>query len=106
MLNNISVSLKGFAAFATLTIIAGAACGFIYMKATTATNMVERNLEIGALIDESWRLSDAVSEANLAYKNFLLTGNRDFVEIFNQESAKIDVKAKELEAHFAETAPD
>ena len=93
MLNNISVSLKGFAAFATLTIIAGAACGFIYMKATTATNMVERNLEVGALIDESWRLSDAVSEANLAYKNFLLTGNRDFAAWKIKEAAEAAQKA-------------
>ena len=106
LLNNISVSLKGFAAFATLTIIATAACGLIYMRSTTATHLVEANLAIGALIDDTGHLSDAVSEADLAYKNFLLTGNRDFVSLYESESAKIDTKASELAAEFAKTAPD
>ena len=37
LLNHISVSLKGFAAFATLTIIATAACGLIYMRSTSTS---------------------------------------------------------------------
>lgn len=106
LLNNISVSLKGFAAFATLTIIATAACGLIYMRSTTATHLVEANLEIEALIDDTGRLSDAVSEADLAYKNFLLTGNRDFVSVYEREGAKIDTEAGALVAKFTETAPD
>jgi Methyl-accepting chemotaxis protein len=105
-ITNISVSLKGFAAFATLTIIATAACGLIYMRSTTATHMVENNLKMGVLIDETWRLADAVEAANLAYKNFLLTGNRDFVTAYEAEGAKIDSKTAELETLFSETAPD
>jgi len=106
LLNHISVSLKGFAAFATLTIIATAACGLIYMRSTTATQLVEANLSIGALIDDTGHLSAAVSEADLAYKNFLLTGNRDYVSLYESESAKIDTKASELAAEFAGPAPD
>jgi Methyl-accepting chemotaxis protein len=105
MLKNISVSTKGFAAFGILAIIAISTCGFIYTRATTATQLVERNYQIATLVDETGKLEDTVTAANLAFKNFLLTGNRDFVQVYETLSRKVNEQMAELDKVYVEIAP-
>ncbi len=105
MIKNISVSAKGFAAFGILAVIAIGASGFIYTRAKTATTLVEEKIAMGELLAKTAELSDDMVQSNLALKNFLLTGNRDFVAEMDQSSAKISAEVLELEKLFAEDAP-
>ncbi|MEP3435425.1 MAG: methyl-accepting chemotaxis protein [Hoeflea sp.] len=106
MLKNISVSAKGFAAFAILAVIAIGASGFIYTRALTATGLVEHSQTMGQLLNETGELSDQVNQANLALKNFLLTGNRDFVKAYQSVSTEIETQIALLESLFQEHAAD
>mgnify|MGYP003640527245 CR=1 FL=1 len=105
MLKNISVSTKGFAAFAILAFIAIAASGFIYTRAVAVTRMVDHSQAMGKLSDETAELTDDVHQANLALKDFLLTGNRDFVAVYEKLGAEIDAQTAELETLYNEIAP-
>ncbi|MCL6705637.1 methyl-accepting chemotaxis protein [Pseudomonas sp. R2.Fl] len=105
MLQNISVSTKGFAAFGILAVIAIGACGFIYTRATTATRLVEHNFQIATLVDETGKLGDTVTAANLAFKNFLLTGNRDFVQSYETLVDEADEHMAKLDKLYAENSP-
>ncbi|WP_417436358.1 methyl-accepting chemotaxis protein [Hoeflea sp.] len=96
MLKNISVSTKGFAAFAILALIAISASGFIYSRVVTATHLVEHSHTMGELLNQTSKLTDNVNQANLALKNFLLTGNRDFVTKYKSISADIDTLVADL----------
>ena len=104
MLKNISVSAKGFAAFAILAVIAIGASSFIYARAITATHLVEHSQTMGELLNETAALSDEVNQANLALKNFLLTGNRDFVAKYRATSEKIDAQITVVDGLYAEHA--
>ncbi len=106
MLKNLSVSTKGFAAFAILAFIAIGASGYIYTRAITATELVERSQTMGELLNETAQLSDHVNQANLALKNFLLTGNRDFVTAYNEFSAEIDKQFSVLQTLYSANAAD
>ncbi|MGF0537474.1 methyl-accepting chemotaxis protein [Agrobacterium sp. ES01] len=105
MLKNVSVSTKGFAAFGILATIAIGTCGLIYTRAVTATQFVEKNLAYVELQAETGVLTDAVNASNLALKNFLLTGDRDFVKAFDASGAKLDEHMTKLEALYAAGAP-
>ena len=100
MIKNISVSAKGFAAFGILAVIAIGASGFIYTRATTATALVENKLVMDQLLSKTSELSDDMVQSNLALKNFLLTGNRDFVKELEQWTTKIDGGLPALEKLF------
>ena len=102
MLKNISVSTKGFAAFAILAFIAIAASAFIFTRVVAATQLVEHSHTMGELLTQTSELTDKVNQANLALKNFLLTGNRDFVTEYNSISANIDTMVSELGAVYAD----
>jgi len=102
MLKNISVSTKGFAAFAILALIAISASGYIFTRVLTATEQVERSLAMGDLLDETGNLSDNVNATNLALKNFLLTGNRGFVRAYNEASEQVGKQFSLLESLYAE----
>jgi methyl-accepting chemotaxis protein len=106
MLKNISVSAKGFVAFAILALIAISASSLIYVRAVTTTELVERNQNMALLREETVKISNDVTFANMALKNFLLTGNRDFVTVYEETSAVIDADIAKLEAMVAESAPD
>ncbi|WP_159950976.1 methyl-accepting chemotaxis protein [Rhizobium sp. 18065] len=105
MLKNISVSAKGFAAFGILAVIAIGASGLIYTRSTTATVLVEHNQELGQLQDAAAVFIDDVTQANLALKNFLLTGNRDFVAEYGDITKKLDAGKPQLEALFNTHSP-
>ncbi len=66
MLKNISVSAKGFAAFAILAVIAIGASGIIYTRAITATEQVENNQQMVELLNQTAQLTDYVNQANLS----------------------------------------
>ncbi|UJW74633.1 methyl-accepting chemotaxis protein [Rhizobium sp. SL42] len=100
MLKNISVSAKGFAAFGILAVIAIGASGVIYTRATTATALVEHNQDLEQLQGAASTFIDDVTQANLALKNFLLTGNRDFVAEYADVTKRLDTEKPELEKLF------
>ncbi|MDP3526356.1 MAG: CHASE3 domain-containing protein, partial [Hoeflea sp.] len=104
MLKNLSVSTKGFAAFAVLAFIAIAASGFIYTRAVAVTSMVEHSQAMGQLLNETAELTDQVNHANLALKNFLLTGNRDFANSYEGFINEVDTQFASLETSYAQHA--
>ncbi|OCW59192.1 methyl-accepting chemotaxis protein [Hoeflea olei] len=106
MLKNISVTAKGFLAFAILALIAIGASGFMYARSTTATKLVERNQTMAQLVEKTGELSDHVNQANLALKNFLLTGNRDFVSDYNDVVAEIETQFADLKSLYAANAAE
>lgn len=106
MLKNMSVSAKGFAAFAILALIAIGASGFIYSRVVTATQLVEHSHTMGDLLTETSAMTDKVNQANLALKNFLLTGNRDFVAEYKSISEAIDKRVSDLGALYAKHSAD
>ncbi|NML72609.1 HAMP domain-containing protein [Rhizobium sp. S-51] len=100
MIKNISVSAKGFAAFGILAVIAIGASGFIYTRVDTAGTLVENKQVIDQLLTKTAELTDDMVQADLALKNFLLTGNRDFVATLEQSTKKIDGEVPALEKLF------
>ncbi len=102
MLKNISVSTKGFAAFAILAFIAIAASAFIFTRVVATTHLVEHSHTMGKLLTQTSELTDNVNQANLALKNFLLTGNRDFVTEYKSISGNIDTMVSDLGAVYAD----
>lgn len=104
MLKNISVSTKGFAAFAILAFIAIGASSLIYMRALTATELVEQSQTMGELLTETAGLNTQVNKSNLHVKNFLLTGNREFVSAYQETSASIDAQFTKLDGLYSEHA--
>ncbi|WP_417412749.1 methyl-accepting chemotaxis protein [Hoeflea sp.] len=106
MLKNISVSTKGFAAFAILAFIAIIASGYIFTRVMTAAEQVERSQVMANLLDETGNLSEHVNATNLALKNFLLTGNRDFVTGYNEASAQVNEQFSLLESLYSKHAAE
>jgi len=107
MLKNISVSAKGFAAFAILAFIAIGASSFIYMRAITATGLVQHSQTMAELLNETDEFTNHVNHANLALKNFLLTGDRDFVKALQSVNDSIGTDISDLKARYsAESAED
>lgn len=104
MLKNISVSTKGFAAFAILAFIAIGASSLIYMRALTAHELVQNSQTMGELLTETANLTTDVNKANLHVKNFLLTGNREFVKAYEDTSATIDAQFTKLKSLYSEHA--
>ncbi|WP_165217773.1 methyl-accepting chemotaxis protein [Affinirhizobium pseudoryzae] len=106
MLKNMSVSAKGFVAFGILAIIAIVASGFIYMRSTAATALVEQNQRLTVVVGETATLVDSITKANLAVKSFLLTGNRDFLSEYQKVSTSIDQQAAALEPLVTKEMPN
>ena len=104
MLKNISVSTKGFAAFAILAFIAIGASSLMYMRALTAHELVQNSQTMGELLTETASLTTEVNKSNLHVKNFLLTGNREFVKAYEETSATIDAQFSKLKGLYAEHA--
>ncbi len=104
MLKNISVSVKGFVAFGILAVIAIGASALIYKKSVDAEHSVTHNLLIMGIVEETGKLADVVTGANLAVKNFLLTGNRDFVKTYEELSAQFDAEAAKLAELIGDSA--
>jgi methyl-accepting chemotaxis protein len=106
MLKNISVTAKGFVAFAILAFIAIAASGLIYVRATTTTELVQNSQKMAELREETSELNGEVIFSNMAFKNFLLTGNRDYVALYDENNLLIDSQMAKVEKMIAADAPD
>ncbi|MCO6186861.1 methyl-accepting chemotaxis protein [Rhizobium sp. L1K21] len=105
MLKNLSVNIKGLVAFGVLSVTAIGASVYIYALSTTAARIAEDNLAISRTLNEAEALQSDVTEANLAFKNFILTGNRDFVADFETYDGKVDSDAETFGKSLAEIAP-
>ena len=106
MLKNISVSVKGFAAFGILAAIAIGSSALIYKTSVDAERSVRKNLLVTGIISKTGDLADVVTDANLAAKNFLLTGNRDYVQTYDALSAQFDQDATKLAGLVQENVAD
>ncbi|QLF68110.1 methyl-accepting chemotaxis protein [Peteryoungia desertarenae] len=106
MLKNTSVNVKGFVAFGILAVIAIGASGFIYTTSLSAITQVERKEIINELVIKTAEFSDDMVQANLALKNFLLTGDRDFVATHEQLRAEMVKDIPVLEKLFSDQAPE
>ena len=104
MLKNVSVSVKGFAAFGILAFLAIGSNALIYTQSVDAEHSVENNLLVMGVISKAGEVSNIATGVNLAAKNFLLTGNRDFVKDYDDLSARFDTEATKLSGMIAEEA--
>lgn len=106
MLQNTSVAKKGFIAFGLIAILSVGAIAFIYSRAGMATNLVNENVAMTKLVEETATFSNKVTKANLAFKNFLLTGDRGFVDAYSKLNGDIDAQVSALRALYTFTAPE
>ncbi|SMC42475.1 methyl-accepting chemotaxis protein [Rhizobium sp. RU36D] len=105
MLKNTSVSAKGFAAFGILAVIAIGASGLIYWRAGTANTLVEHDLKLVQMLDETDKLQSKMTSTTLAFKNFLLTGNRDFAKSYETLNGELSNQVKVVEGIYTQNAP-
>ena len=104
MLKNISVSVKGFAAFGILAVLAIGTSALIYQKSVETEVAVENNLRVMSIVEKADELAEIATSANLSAKNFLLTGNRDFVKSYDETVALFDAEANTLATLLSEQA--
>ncbi|WP_041376309.1 methyl-accepting chemotaxis protein [Polymorphum gilvum] len=106
MFANLSVTKKGAFAFLGLALI-GAVAGFSTYQKTVATAAAVYEVEaITSIAGDTETLESTILEQALAVKNFLLTGNRDWVDRVEALTADIDAKMTDLSAKIAKDAPD
>ncbi|WP_414833073.1 methyl-accepting chemotaxis protein [Afifella sp. YEN Y35] len=98
MLNNMSVTLKAILAFTVLTVIGLVLNSVIYLQAVDAERAVANYGELQNSIIEISKLEGVIEDQSVGLKNFLLTGDRDWV-------ARIEAKRADTEALAAEIAP-
>ncbi|MDQ0326362.1 methyl-accepting chemotaxis protein [Rhodopseudomonas julia] len=98
MLNNMSVTLKAILAFTVLTVIGLALNTVIYLQAVEAERAVGNYGELQNSIIEISKLEGVIDDQSVGLKNFLLTGDRDWVD-------RIEAKRADTEALAAEIAP-
>jgi methyl-accepting chemotaxis protein len=106
MLKNISVSVKGFAAFGILAVLAIGTSALIYQKAVDAEQAVENNLRVMSIVERADELAQIATGANLAAKTFLLTGNRDYVKAYDENALRFDEAAGKLSELISENASE
>ncbi|MBX9459294.1 MAG: methyl-accepting chemotaxis protein [Rhizobium sp.] len=104
MLKNVSVSVKGFAAFGILALLAIGSSALIYKTSVDAGESVKHNQHVMDMIAKTSAITDDVTAANLAAKNFLLTGDRGFVKSYEDGIARFEGHKSELAALLAERA--
>ncbi|KPF46301.1 methyl-accepting chemotaxis protein [Rhizobium sp. AAP43] len=105
MLNNISVTTKGLAAFSLLAAIAIASSTFIYNRAVVANVLVKEAEQIQTLTDAVSEFSDDIYVADLQLKSFLLTGNRDFAATVTSRLEEMNKDMSDLSTLFGKEAP-
>ncbi|MFM2282167.1 MAG: hypothetical protein RLZZ444_4398, partial [Pseudomonadota bacterium] len=106
MLKNISVSVKGFAAFGILALLAIGSNSLVYLQALNAEHAVANNILVKNIVDKTGEIADVVTGANLAAKNFLLTGDRDYVKVYEETAARFDAEADALSKMLTENLKD
>ncbi|MGL3607081.1 methyl-accepting chemotaxis protein [Rhizobium sp. G187] len=105
MLNNISVTTKGLAAFSLLAAIAIASSTFIYNRATIANGLVAEAQRLQHLTENVAEFSNDIYVSDLSLKSFLLTGNREFSDATTASLEEMRQDVVDLTKTFTEVAP-
>ena len=106
MLNNTSVSVKGFVAFGILAVIAIGASTLMHSRAVSARQHVAETTTANSVVAALDEYSTDLFIANVQLKSFLLTGNRDYATQVAQSMEEMKQERSELEALVAEESPD
>ncbi|MBZ8134184.1 methyl-accepting chemotaxis protein [Afifella sp. IM 167] len=93
-----SVTTKAVLAFAVLAVIGLVVSAVVYFQAMQAERAVQKYGEVQSAIIEIARLKSDIDAQSVSLKNFLLTGDRDWV-------GGIEAKKAEIETLFARIEP-
>ena len=89
MLNNLSVTAKGVAAFAMMALIGVLSSYVAYTKSITAADAVTENGRLQSVIKDIGNVEADVLNQVVSVKNFLLTGDRRWVGEVEEMNGKI-----------------
>ncbi|WP_417688114.1 methyl-accepting chemotaxis protein [Roseibium sp.] len=105
MFNNLSVSKKGALAFSILALIGAIAGGFTYTKTVGAMHEVDQASSISVINADALELQRQIQGQALAFKSFLLTGDRSWLEMATSASETISGRFGALNAAVAKASP-
>ncbi|WP_417671099.1 methyl-accepting chemotaxis protein [Roseibium sp.] len=105
MLSNLSVAKKGALAFSLLALIGAIAGGFTYTKTVGALQEVETAASISKINASALELQGQIKGQALAFKTFLLTGDRGWLESATSATDKIGGRFDQLAADVASHSP-
>lgn len=101
MFAKLSVSTKGAIAFSCLALIGAVGGAITWSKTISAADAVTQAERVTAISREADELRESVLEQALWVKNFLLTGNRDWVGKVESQTTAISGRIDELKASLA-----
>ena len=101
MFAKLSVSTKGAIAFSCLALIGAIGGAITYTKTITASEAVQQAETVTSISREADLLQRAVLQQALWVKNFLLTGNRDWVGKVENQSSEVSTRIDGLEARLS-----
>ncbi len=102
MFAKLSVSTKGAIAFSCIALIGAIGGAITYSKTITASGAVKQAEAVTSISREADLLQRAVLEQALWVKNFLLTGNRDWVGKVEGQSAAIATRFDQLKTRLVD----
>ncbi|PLX37211.1 MAG: methyl-accepting chemotaxis protein [Hyphomicrobiales bacterium] len=105
MFKNMSVSLKGIAAFMVMALVGVGTSIFIYSQSVSAVTAVEENGRIQALIQDIRELDILMTDQIVAAKTFFLTGDRSWVGEVEKGTAQIGKELDGIKAALADVDP-
>ncbi|GEO87077.1 MULTISPECIES: methyl-accepting chemotaxis protein [Alphaproteobacteria] len=105
MFKNVSVSVKGFAAFGIFVILAVSASGFILYAVGSGSRHLDDRDTIYELVNNIAVLSDDLVRADLVFRNYLPTSDRAHKVSFEALVGEADDRFASLARMMAETAP-
>ncbi|MCW2306386.1 methyl-accepting chemotaxis protein [Rhodobium gokarnense] len=89
MIKNLSVTAKGVAAFALIAVVGIVSSIIAYTQSVTAVDAVEENARLKTFIEHVSETDVLMTDQVLAAKNFLLTGNREWVQKVDDGTRKV-----------------
>ncbi|WP_249692733.1 methyl-accepting chemotaxis protein [Stappia sp. WLB 29] len=101
MFAKLSVSTKGAIAFSCLALIGAVGGAITWSKTISAADAVTQAERVTAISRDADELKQAVLEQALWVKNFLLTGNRDWVGQVESQTTAISVRIDGLKSSLA-----
>ena len=109
MINNLSVTAKGVAAFALIAVVGIVSSVIAYTNSVSAVDAVAENARLKTFIEQVSETDMLMTDQVLAAKNFLLTGNREWVTKVNEGTQKVAdsfAALKTLAANTDDVAPN
>ena len=103
MLNNLSVTAKGVAAFAMMALIGVLSSYVAYTKSITAADAVTENGRLQSVIKDIGNVEADVLNQVVSVKNFLLTGDRRWVGDVEEMSGKISAGLETIDKEVSAT---